>query len=64
MNKIEQDELQAAEYVHRCAVSAALLYCRPDDHTEVAAAILIRALELATPDLSPERRASLFFMEQ
>ena len=64
MNQIEQTELEAAKYVYRYAISAALLYCRPDDRKEVAAAILIRALELATPDLSPERRASLFFMEQ
>ena len=33
---------------------------RPADREAAAVAILVRALELATPDLSPERRAGLF----
>lgn len=36
-------------------------YCSKHEDTLAAtAAILVRALELATPDLSPQRRASLF----
>jgi hypothetical protein len=37
-----------------------MFYSVAGDETASAIAILVLALELATPDLSPERRASLF----
>jgi hypothetical protein len=60
----EQYELLAANGVLRFAQSQASYYAPKDApfnnvHT-ASVAILIRALELATPELSPERRASLF----
>ena len=55
----EQYELLAANGVLRFAQSQASYYTPNDVHT-AAVAILIAALELATPELSPERRASLF----
>jgi hypothetical protein len=55
----EQYELIAANGVLRFAQSQAAYYAPNDVHT-AAVAILIRALELGTPELSPERRASLF----
>ena len=58
----DQYELLAANGVLRFAESQASYYAPNDVHT-AAVAILIRALELATPELSPERRASLFMGE-
>jgi len=54
----EQYELLAANGVLRFAQSQASYYAPHDTHT-AAIAILIRALEQSTPELSPERRASL-----
>jgi hypothetical protein len=58
-NQIEQREGVSANHcLHLCRVHAQA-NC-PNDVEAATAAILIRALELATPELSPEKRASLF----
>ena len=47
------------EYARRLAIYDS----QPGDHEAVTAAILARAYELATYDLSPRNRASVFFNE-
>ena len=57
----EEQETNAARLVLENAYGWAFNSCdNPQDIDAATAAILIRALELATPDLSPQRRASLF----
>lgn len=57
----EQQETTAAKLVLDKANVWAWASCdEPQDRDAATAAILIRALELATPALSPQRRASLF----
>jgi len=57
----EQQETTAAKLVFDKANVLAWALCdEPQDRDAATAAILVRALELATPDLSPQRRASLF----
>jgi hypothetical protein len=62
----EQREMAAANDVHIFATDAALknLPIGSDDIEAATAAILCRALELATPDLSPQGRARLFMEEE
>ena len=56
-------ELQDARDVHEIARRRGHFAIRAEDREACTAAILCRALELATPDLSPERRAALFLGE-
>jgi len=46
--------------VVRLASDLAKQRSNPCDHIAAAVAVLVRAVELATPDLSSEARASLF----
>ena len=57
-------ELEDALDVLTNAQSCARLSSLHQDREACTAAILCRALELATPDLSPERRAALFLGER
>lgn len=57
----ESDELKIATMLLNSADEFAANACKDEQDIDAAtAAILVRALELATPDLSPQRRASLF----
>lgn len=56
----DEQELIAATHAYELAGDLAFDFANPQDQYAATAAILIRALELATPDLSPQRRASLF----
>ena len=56
----DEQELDMAVKIRTAAIVCAKLISKPEDMSAATAAILIRALELATPDLSPQRRASLF----
>jgi hypothetical protein len=58
-NPHDQYEALAANHSVIFARDCASRYAK-QDLDAAAIAILIRALELATPELSPERRASLF----
>ena len=61
----EQQETTAAKLVLDKADFWAYVYCNNfEDKDAATAAILIRALELTTPDLSPQRRAYLFLQEE
>jgi hypothetical protein len=60
MNTIERQETLAADHcLQFCAVHSQAIN-KPDDVSAGTVAILMRALEMATPDLTPELRASLF----
>jgi hypothetical protein len=56
----EQYEILAANWVRNFAKARAAHNCDKRDESAATAAILCRALELATPDLSPAGRARLF----
>ena len=62
----EQREMEAADNVRCIATDAARmnLPLGSDDIEAATAAILCRALELATPDLSPHGRARLFLEDE
>jgi hypothetical protein len=65
MNKREQIDYQELKAAKRLLQRAQLFAldndsCMGPDYEAVTAAILMRALELATPELSRDRRASLF----
>ena len=61
----EYQESCAAKFVLEMAQDYAInIVDDVQDHAAATAAILVRALELATPDLSPQRRASLFLQEE
>ena len=60
---IEQREHLAADHCLHVAYVHAMVTA-PDDTEAATAGILMLALELATPDLTPERRAALFIVEQ
>lgn len=61
---VGMNDAQELEVAHEVVSKAANGAWRHDvileDMSAATAAILVRALELATPDLSPQRRASLF----
>jgi len=56
----EHIEKHNAICVVRLARELAQQRSNPCDHIAAAVAVLVRAVELATPDLSSEARASLF----
>ena len=56
----EQQEAANAQVVYDKAQMLAFYFCEPQDVAAATAAILHEAYLLATADLSPERRASLF----
>ena len=57
----DETELMAAKIVLEKAILLSWTSCENEqDISAATAAILVRALELATLDLSPKRRASLF----
>lgn len=60
----DEYELFAAQETFIDAMRRANIYNRTGPVHEGAVGILIRALELATPDLTPARRASLFTEEE
>lgn len=60
----EENELQAAQEIFIEAMRKANSYNGRGPVHDGTVGILIRALELATPELSPRRRASLFEGEQ
>lgn len=55
---------QVAKFLFRKATKLAEGDSNPCDKTATAAAILVAAVEYATPDLSPENRARLFKGEE
>ncbi|MDE2098929.1 MAG: hypothetical protein KGL39_16870 [Patescibacteria group bacterium] len=59
----DEHEQFAAQTSFNFALAQAELYIDEASIHEGAVGILIRALELATPDLSPARRASLMVGE-
>ncbi|MFA7278944.1 MAG: hypothetical protein WC100_02510 [Sterolibacterium sp.] len=59
MNK-ETAELLSAAHVRQLAIVHAKHNVGETDYDAASVAILIRAVELATPELSQERRAGLF----
>ena len=56
----EAQELLFAQRILASAHQMAWIACHQDDVHASTAAILMHALELATPELSPEGRARLF----
>jgi hypothetical protein len=60
----EDHERIDAKYVLSTARVLAVEVAQPDDRIAYTAAILCRALELATPELSPQGRARLFMEEE
>ena len=62
----DEREMESAESTHRHAGFEAMGNhpLGSDDVSAATAAILCRALELATPELSPQGRARLFMEEK
>jgi hypothetical protein len=60
----EEQETAIARLTLRHAESWARAYSKREDEAAAIAAILCRALELATPELSPQGRARLFMEEE
>ena len=56
-------EINNAMLLLDCARRLATYHSQPGDREAVTAAILARAYELATHDLSPRNRASVFYNE-
>ncbi len=63
MNKELLEETQA-RFVVNAALRLATGHGRDDDRDAAVVAILIRALELATPELTPVLRAGLFLTQE
>ena len=61
--QIEDEELEAAYSVLTRAKTWVHSH-NIGDKEAATVAILIRALELATPELSPQRRATLFYPQE
>ena len=59
----DEIELQCAKEVLLSARFRARYHCQPGDLEAVTAAILVLALELATPQLSDRNRAAIFWSE-
>lgn len=60
MNEKDIDETLAAWKALTAARALVRGYALPQDHDAATVALLVRAVELAAPDLSPTGRASLF----
>ena len=57
-------ETQIAQHLHEHAIREAHKIAGPGDLQAVTLTVLMHALTLATPDLSAERRASLFLAKE
>ena len=61
----DDQELILASNLFQNAESYATMVCENEEDIEAAtAAILMRALELATPNFTPEQRSRLFMEEE
>ena len=60
----EAQEILFAQRILQSAQQMANITANEEDRSAATAAILVHALELATPELTGERRASLFLSEE
>ena len=63
MTPEDQTEYMAARQLVEKALRLACYHAPPQDREAVAVAMLAKALELATPDMTPACRAGLMFLD-